>query len=194
MLTAKRVGAIAGILAPLFAVAFVGAAIVSYPQFSWVNNALSDLGVVSGVTSVLFTVGLCGTGVLALVFSVLGLYVFVKQSLLAKVGSVFFAASTIALVCIGVFNESFRPTHHLVSVLFFVLAPLAFFILTCAFWRADRHGLAAFTAGAGVVAAAVWILEFTIRYVPEVAIPEAVSAAAISLWVIVLCSKILRSK
>ncbi|MCL5949711.1 MAG: DUF998 domain-containing protein [Candidatus Bathyarchaeota archaeon] len=188
----NRVGAIAGVLSPITAIIFISLAIASYPAFSWTNNALSDLGVVEGITSTLFTVGICGAGVFGILFAVLGLYGFAKKSLLGKIGSGFFAAATIALVLIGVFNESFRPTHYLVSVAFFVLAPIAGLIWTGAFWRGGKRRLAVFTVGIALFAAAVWILEFTIHYVPEVAIPEAVSAAAISAWVIVLSAKILK--
>src|SRR3972149_1819637 len=59
----------AGILAPLFGFIFVGLAIASYPQFSWVDNALSDLGVVPGATSALFNFGLYLSGLFFFIFS-----------------------------------------------------------------------------------------------------------------------------
>jgi hypothetical membrane protein len=43
----------------------------------------------------------------------------------------------------------------------------------------------------GLIAAVPWILEFTIRYAPNVAIPETVSALAIAAWAIVLSKLIL---
>jgi len=53
-----RISGICGFLAPIFAFAFIFSAVVSYPQFSWVDNALSDLGVMAGVTAVLFNSGI----------------------------------------------------------------------------------------------------------------------------------------
>ena len=44
------IGIVAGIATPIVAFASILTAIASYPQFSWTNNALSDLGVVAGVT------------------------------------------------------------------------------------------------------------------------------------------------
>ena len=44
-----------GIVAPMIAFVCIGGAITSYPQFSWTNNALSDLGVISGITENLFS-------------------------------------------------------------------------------------------------------------------------------------------
>lgn len=190
MLPVKKFGAIAGFLAPMLAFVFVSLAIVSYPQFSWVDNALSDLGVVPGVTSILFTVGIIGAGVCAFLFSILGLYSFAQKRTLGKVGAILFAAATIALVCIGIFNESFRPTHYLVSVAFFVFAPVAFFVLTSNFFRLGKRRLAVFTGVIALFAALTWILQLLIQYVPNVAIPEAASAAAISIWVITLSAKI----
>jgi len=190
----KRYGAAAGFAAPLVAFLFISAAIASYPQFSWTHNALSDLGVVPGVTSILFTVGLCGGGILALVFTALGLYGYAGEKPLGKIGAVFFAAATASLILIGVFNENFRPTHYIVSVAFFFFAPLAFFILTAAFHQSRKRGLAVYTLTSAIVAAVVWILQLTIEYVPKVAIPETVSGVIIAAWVIALSTLIRKTR
>lgn len=181
-----------GFAAPFVAFVFISAAIASNPSFSWTGNALSDLGVVPGLTSVLFTIGLCGGGILSLAFAVLGLYSYAGEKTLGKVGAAFFAAATFSLILIGVFNEHFRPTHYIVSVMFFFFAPLAFFILTAAFYRDHKRKLAAFTIVTGLVAAIPWILQLTIHYVPEVAIPETVSGLTVAVWVIVLSKLMLK--
>jgi hypothetical membrane protein len=188
----QKVGVAAGFVAPVWAFLFISLAILSFPSFSWTNNALSDLGVVPDLTSWLFTLGLCGGGVLAFIFTVIGLFQFVGKGLAGKVGAGFFAASTLTLVCIGIFNESFRPTHYLFSVAFFVLAPLAFFILTAGFYLKGRRGFAAFTIIVASIAAIPWILQLTIPYVANVAVPETISGAAISIWVILLSTKMLQ--
>ena len=190
----QQIGAAAGFATPIVAFTCISLAILSWPQFSWTNNALSDLGVVPGITAPLFNSGLVAAGVLAFCFAVLGVYSFMSQRLVGKVGSAFFAASTVALICIGIFNENFSPTHYLVSVAFFTLAPLGLFILTGAFWRNRQRGLAAFTVAVGVVAAVPWILQLTLEYVPKVAIPEAISSVAVSVWAVVLSVEMLRAK
>jgi len=78
---------------------------------------------------------------------------------LGKVGAAFFAAASISLILIGIFNEHFRPTHYIVSVSFFFFAPLAFFTLTASFYRHRKRALAAFTMAAALVAAIPWILQ-----------------------------------
>jgi hypothetical membrane protein len=187
----QRMGAWAGIVAPILAFTCILSAIASYPPFSWTNNALSDLGIISGITGPLFNFGLVAGGFLTFTFAAFGLFLYFKKSWVGKIGSSVFAAASVALIAIGVFNESFSGTHYIVSVLFFVFAPIALFILTCAFWLIRQRGMAVFSVAVGVAAAVPWILEFTIYYVPEVAIPETVSGLAVSVWAIVLAKKML---
>jgi len=190
----QRIGAASGIVAPIVAFVCILSAIASYPTFSWINNALSDLGIVSGITSSLFNFGLLASGILAFNFSIFGLFNYFGKKRVGKIGSVVFAAATIALIAISVFNENFSPTHYLVSVAFFTLAPIALFILTFGFWLNHQRGIAVFTVAVGVAAALPWILLFTINYVPNVAIPEFLSALAVSVWAVVLGKKMLSLK
>jgi hypothetical membrane protein len=190
----QRMGAVAGMVSPIVAFISILIAIASYPAFSWTNNALSDLGIVSGITETTFNFGLYTSGLFGFGFAVFGLFTYFGKSLVGKIGAGFFAAATLALMAIGFFNESFSPTHYVVSVAFFTLAPISLFILTCAFYLNRDRRLAAFTVAIGIAAALPWILQFTIKYVPNVAIPEAVSALAVSVWVIVLAQKMLKAK
>ena len=188
----QRIGAASGIIAPIIAFTCIFAAIVSYSQFSWTNNALSDLGVVSGLTSPLFNLGLFASGLLAFNFAIFGLFNYLGKLWVGKIGSSVFAAATLSLICIGIFNESFSPTHYLVSVTFFVLVPISLFILTSAFWLNRHRGMAIFTFLISITVALTWLLLITFNYVPNVAIPEFLSGLAVSAWVIVLGKKMLK--
>ena len=190
----QRIGAAAGIAAPILAFTCILGAIASYPAFSWTNNALSDLGVVAGITGPLFNFGLYASGVLALCFAVLGLFFYVDARWVGRVGAAVFAAACVALVAIGVFNESFAGTHYLVSVAFFALAPIALFVLTCAFVLARQRGMAVFTFLIAVIAALPWLLLFAFNYVPNVAVPEFVSGFAVSVWAVALGRSMLRMR
>ncbi len=174
-----------GLIAPFLSFACILLAIASWPQFNWVNNALSDLGVQNGLTAIVFNSGLIITGILFIIFGT-GLHIFVGKQLLGKVGTAIFVLACIALVAIGVFNESFSPTHYIVSVAFFVFLPISMLILVGAFWRDGKHKLSIFTLAVGLAAATPWILQFAINYVSKVAIPEFASGLAGSAWVIVL--------
>lgn len=190
----QRLGATLGIITPILAFTSILIAIASYPHFSWTNNALSDLGVVSGITETTFNFGLYTSGLFGFGFAVFGLFTYFGKSIVGKIGAGAFAAATLALMAIGFFNENFTPTHYLVSVAFFTLAPIALFILTCAFYLNRDRKMAAFTVAIGIAAALPWILQFTINYVPNVAIPETVSALAVSAWAITISQKMLRAK
>ncbi|MCL2359671.1 DUF998 domain-containing protein [Candidatus Bathycorpusculum sp.] len=192
-MNSSKVGAVAGFIAPIVAVICILSAIVTYPLFSWTNNALSDLGVMPGVTQWLFNGGLCVTGGLVLIFAIFGLYRYVGKNWSGKMGSGIFAISTVALILIGIFNESFVPAHYIVSIAFFILVPIALFILTYNFYRTHQYGVAGFTAVIAIIATLPWILEFTLHYVPNVAIPETVSALAVSVWTIGLSIKIFKT-
>ncbi len=189
-----RIGAASGIVAPIIAFICILTAIASYPPFSWTNNALSDLGVVSGITASLFNIGLLACGILAFNFAIFGLFTYFGKRWVGKIGSVVFAAAALALIAISVFNENFSPTHYLVSVAFFTLAPIALFVLTFGFWLNHQRGMATFTVAVGVAAALPWILLFTFNYVPNVAIPEFLSALAVSVWAMFLGKKMLSPK
>jgi len=188
----QKVGAAAGLLAPVLAFTCILSAIESYSRFSWTNNALSDLGVVKGVTGPLFNFGLCASGFLGFIFAVFGLFPYLGKSFVGKVGTLAFAVATVALIAIGVFNESFSGTHYALSVAFFVLVPVSLFIITCAFVLAHQTPTAILTVGIGVVAALSWILLFAFNYVPNVAIPETISGLAVSAWTITLGYRMLK--
>ncbi|MGD0643480.1 MAG: DUF998 domain-containing protein [Candidatus Bathyarchaeia archaeon] len=188
----QRIGAATGILAPVLGLTCILSAVASYPQFRWTNNALSDLGIIPGITGPLFNFGLCACGLLAFSFALLGLFAYFGKNLVGKIGAAVFAAAALALVCIGIFNESFTPTHYLFSITFFVLLPISLFIITGAFAFRHQTKMALFTIIVALAAATPWIMYFIIRYVPGVAIPELTSGLAGSLWIIALGYKILK--
>ena len=187
----QRFGAATGIFAPILAFTCILIAIASYPSFSWTSNALSDLGVIAGITGLLFNFGLCATGLLALNFALFGLFSYIGKNWVGKIGAAAFAAATVALIAIGVFNESYGVTHYAVSVAFFTLMPIAMFIITCAFLLGHQGRMALFTVSTGIAAALPWILLFAFKYVPNVAIPEFASGLVVSAWTIIMAYKML---
>lgn len=180
-----KISGIAGIITPVVAFACIFLSIASYPQFSWVENALSDLGVKPGLTAPLFNYGLIVSGFLALVFAT-GLFKFLRQRILGRIGVFIFILGTLALIAIGIFPENISPTHYYVSVAFFVFLPVSMLVLVAAFLLVRKVKMALFTLLVAIVAVAPWILYFSIRFVPGVAIPEAISALSASTWAIVL--------
>ena len=186
-----RVAGICGFAAPILAFTCILSAIASYAPFNWVTNALSDLGVQAGVTAPIFNAGLVISGLLFLVFAV-GLFQSAGKSVVGKVGAFVLCLACVSLVCIGVFNESFNPIHFYVSVAFFVFMPISLLILVGAFWLKGQRKLGLFTLAIGLVAATPWVLQYTIHYVPNVAIPEFVSGFAGALWTAIVSVKMLK--
>ncbi len=189
----RKLSGTCGILAPIVVFACILLSITCAPSFSWTDNALSDLGVMPNPTAILFNSGLIISGILAIVFA-FGLFSVFKGKSVGRAGALLFLIDCLALTAIGVFPESTGPMHLYVSVAFFALFPLSMFLITTYFVLMSRNPMAAFTFLVSVFAAAVWIVEFWVRYVPGVAIPETLSAVAASFWAIVTSSIMLRTE
>lgn len=186
-----KLAGIAGVLTPVSALIFIGAAIASYRWFSWTRNALSDLGIISGWTAGLFNFGLFLSGLLALNFAI-GLFIMFRKSIIGKVGASIFVLACLSLEGIAFFPENMRPFHYIFSVAFFVLMPIALLVIAGYYLNNRQRQMAAFTLLVAIVAVIPWVLQFTVPYVQNVAIPEAVSAAAGSAWTLVLSYKMLK--
>jgi hypothetical membrane protein len=188
----NKIAAFAGVITPVLAFTCILIAIESYPNFSWTNNALSDLGIIPGLTGLIFNLGLCASGILALFFSVFSLYAYIGKRWAGKIGAAIFSVATIALVAIGIFNESYSITHTAVSIAFFVMMPISLLVITSTFLLDKRIRMAILTALIAIAAATPWTILFEFRYVPGVAIPETISGLAVSAWTIIISYKIIR--
>ena len=189
-------GGCMGITVPIVAFTFIGLSIFTYPQFSWTNNALSDLGVAPGITAALFNFGLYASGLLSLWFTI-GLYKLLSKNVLGKIGAIVFGAVSLALEGIGWAPEGTNtlnfPWHYFFSVAFFTLMPIALLFIVGYFLITRQKEFSLFTLLTALFAAAPWVLYFLVRYVPGVAIPELISALAASAWAMVIGWKMFRS-
>lgn len=189
----QRVGAVCGFAVPCVAFGCIWAAILFFPGFSWFYNALSDLGVASGLSAPLFNFGLVVSGLLCFLFAVTGLFNYFRNDVVGRSGSVIFAAAAVWLAAIGVFNANFWPAHFIAAVLFFVTLPVAFLVMTAALYRRQEVKLAVFTLVSSFAAAAPWIFYLVLRYAPNVAIPETISGLIGSFWIVVLSYRALKT-
>jgi hypothetical membrane protein len=178
-----RIAGIFGLIAPIFCFACILLAIASGSSFNWVNNALSDLGVQKGITPLIFNSGLVVSGFLFIIFAT-GLFPFIGKRSVGKVGVTVFILACGALISIGIFNENFSPAHYIFSVAFFMLFPISMLILVGAFWAESKRRLSVFTLALSLAAAFVWVLQFAVHYVSNVAVPEFVSGLLGAVWVI----------
>jgi len=197
------ISGVCGILTPVVAFMFISLSIDSAPEFSWMENALSYLGVMPGVASLLFNYGLIISGILGFIFST-SLFRMLRFEILSRDarlhypgnrglgGALIFSLACLVLIAIGVFPEKVMFLHSFASVAFFVLLIASLLCVGLGFWLVRRKPLALFTLLLGVVAAAPWLLLFVVRYVSGFAIPELISAIAGGLWTAVFGYKMLK--
>lgn len=174
-----KISGACGIASPLVALICIMLALFSYPNFSWSANALSDLGV-GGGSALSFNSGLIAAGALSAVFGI-GLFLLFERKI-GKVGAFLFILDCLSLAGIGLFPENVRPMHMYFSVAFFVLLPLSLLLMVGTLVLMKQKDMAAFTLLMAIVAAGVWVYQFTIGFGTGVAIPEFISALAASAW------------
>ena len=121
-----EIGGICGITAPIVAYVFILISILVYPDFSWADNALSDLGAVDTAYNNIFNFGLILAGILGIIF-VLAIIQFTESNI-GYVGIGGFGAGMVSLILIGIFPSGTSP-HFAVSIMFFsfTIAGLAIF-------------------------------------------------------------------
>jgi hypothetical membrane protein len=199
-----KISGVCGVLTPIVAFACIAFSIVFAPEFSLVDNALSDLGVMPSFVAAIFNYGLIISGLLGLIFTMnLSKVINILELLSAfgkltympnkgSGGALFFSLACLALVAIGVFPENVEYLHFFASVSFFMLLIIALLCIGMNLWRIKQKTLAMFTLVLGVVAATPWLLLFVIRYVSGVAIPELVAAIAGGLWAAAFGFKMLK--
>lgn len=154
-----------------------------YPNFSWRDNALSDLGVV-GASALLFNTALIIGGILLFTFS-LGL---LKDSrgCAGKIGSSLLLAASVFLAAIALFPENYGWIHFYVSFAFFVLIVFSLLALGSSLIL-QSHGVSGVLTVVGAVAAAlIWTLPWK-----GVAIPETIASLILSAAVIAFAFKML---
>lgn len=181
---------VAGILAVIVALSCIFLAVDSYKEFSWQDNALSDLGSMDQQpTRSLFNYGLIAGGILALGFAY-GLKKYLEEWKWAGLAAFAFGLDMLALISIGIFPGDFMPETHVhftVSVAFFVLFPIAGFLITADFFKTNRKNLAWFTLALAAIAALVWIMHMTVYPLgSDDALPEIIAAFCAGAWVVTI--------
>ena len=199
-----RVSGVCGVLTPIVAFTCIFLSVASAATFSWVDNALSDLGVMTGVSASVFNYGLITSGISGFIFATSLFRVMHSFEIFSAngkprflcnrgwVGALLFSLACLALVAIGVFPENVQYLHFIASVAFFLLLSSALLRMGISFWQVRQKPLAWFTLLLGIVAAVPWLLLFSVRYVSGVAVPELIAAIAGGLWAGIFGFKMLK--
>jgi hypothetical membrane protein len=78
-----------------------------------------------------------------------------------------------------------QRARHFASVAFFVLFPISMFAIAAAFMHKRKMKMGLFTLAVAIIGTVPWIIQFAFHYVPNVAIPEAISALSAAAWAMV---------
>jgi hypothetical membrane protein len=173
-----RVAGISGIFIPIVIFTCLGLSIASSPWFTWTQNALSDLGIQAN-TAAVFNYGMILGGILTLIFSI-GLIKILSN----KTGAYFLSISSIALIGIGLFPETFFALHFITSASFFVLLTIAMLIigLTIKQNSFERSmGSLAFVFALIAIGSTIFLF-----YLEGIAIPEALSCFPAFVWCLII--------
>jgi len=179
-----KAAAICGILGVVAVYPLILLAIFYHPDFSWFNNALSDLGV-KGISAIIFNTSLILGGTLLFIFTI-GLMMHIT-GVISKIGSILLLTSAIFLALIGLFPENCGVIHFYVSVAFFVLTVLSLLALSSCLLLKSSKVSGLLTLGGALVAALIWLLPWK-----GVAIPEAISSLILSARVIAFAVRMLK--
>jgi hypothetical membrane protein len=164
--------AILGVISPVFGFICVLISVAASPWFSWNTNAISDLGhSLKSEVSPILNSGLLITGLMLL------LYAFSILKREAKWSSCFLMLAGFGLQLVATFNEVYETIHLVVSIYFFVTLTIA--TVLYAFERRSGLAMTAFT-----VILASWLLYWGRVFNTGIAVPEIISSAAASSWIV----------
>jgi len=137
-LDSKRLGVLSGLVAPVIFMILYGIAMSRDPNYTFLENYLSDLGVGPGAWA--FDSGLIIAGILLVSFAVFGLRQALPKYWTITVAVAFASMSGLFLVSIGVFTENAGDIHGLVSYGFFISALVAVGFLSEGLYRTKALG------------------------------------------------------
>ncbi len=142
------------------------------PWFSFYDNALSDLGhSTKSVVAPIFNFNLICGGTMLLVYGLSTLrHKYLFTGYIVSLASFF-------LILVGAFDEVYGLLHFAVSAVFFILMGLA--SITYSIESGVKLGYIAFVAGI-----LGWLLFWLKVYRMGIAVPELVSAVAVSTWIL----------
>ncbi|MEM2464338.1 MAG: DUF998 domain-containing protein [Candidatus Bathyarchaeia archaeon] len=174
-----KIFVILGIIGPLIAYTCIGLSIYLSPSFSWRVNALSDLGhAKNSIVAPIFNFGLLVSGFLVALYSAKSLAGYAKYT------SVSLTLSALMLQAVAAFDEIYGQIHFIVSVIFFILAGIS-----CIIYSLEKKSiLAALAFAVGFLSWALW---WAGVYKMGIAVPETISALAVTSCIIHSAIKII---
>ncbi|HET7324995.1 MAG TPA: DUF998 domain-containing protein [Halococcus sp.] len=178
---ANRVGTAFGVLSVAVSLGAIGSAIVMAEQFSWMSNALSDLGRASWESTVVFNDGLIVAGLLALPLGVV--LARNAHTLLHAAGSIAFSLAAVCLSLIDVFALP-APQHGTVAVGFFACFTVGLLVYGAGDVRSGARFRGLSTVALGLISVFTWVVWVGTGGPTGPAIPESIGSGCLSVWIL----------
>jgi len=185
-----RVSGLCGILGSILTLVMVFGATVISPWFRWDTNALSELGV--GEVSLIFNSAVVIGGVLNFIFA-LGTRKYLPRRRVVRIGAALIMLSSVCLVLVGIFTIEYHFAHAVVSLGYFVSAPIGFILIGL---ETERGTIETLSIIAGIAALlTIFMLPMMFLLTPfkvGFAVPEIIEALILAAWIVFMGVKLLR--
>ena len=167
---------------PVIAMISILTATMLDSEFNWETSVLSELGIWSKISGLVFNIGLIISGLIASAFTI-GLFRY-AQNIITRIGSLSLLASTLSLSSIGIFNIE-SSYHDMAAFLFFVLMPVTMFIMAAGFAIEQKY---VFCVGSIVTGITIALMDLGMSYdfFSGDGIAEFIVALASSIWIFIL--------
>lgn len=185
-----RVSGLCGVLGSIstFVMVFVATAIS--PWFRWDTNALSELGV--GEVSLIFNSAVVIGGALNFIFA-LGVRKYLSGTRVVRIGTALIMLSSVSLALVGIFTIEYHLAHAVVSLVYFVSAPIGFILMGLGRERGTIETLSIITGIAALLAILVLPMIFLVApFKLGFAVPEIIEALILAGWIVFTGVKLLR--
>jgi hypothetical membrane protein len=175
-----RLSGICGIILPIYTIALLFVSVTQAVDFSWTENAISDLGRLE-YGSIYFNIGLIFIGIFLLIFSV-GMHLLLVEQ---RTGPTIFALSAIYLIGVGIYPLPLSE-HIDISSLFFIAFPIGFVVFGIVNYQIEIPFLRKMGQAALFLLIIYAIAPVTLLFVNGIAIPEAMVIIPGFFWCMVL--------
>lgn len=186
-----RLGGLCGILGSILSLIMVFAATFISPWFRWDTHALSELGV--GEVSFIFNSAVIIGGVLNFIFA-LGVRKYLSGRRVVRIGAALVMLSSVCLAFVGIFTIAYHFAHAIVSLGYFVSAPVGFILIGLGTERDTIRILSIITGIAALLAILIMPIMFlVVPFKVGFAVPEMVEALILAVWMVFMGVRLLRA-
>ncbi len=179
----KKLNLFIGIFGAIYTIILVTVSALISPNFSWVNNYLSDIGAGKfGLEpQLLFNSTLVIGGLLMALFFILTI-LSLKKVIIEKISLIIMIIGSISLAMIGIFTEHAPYNLHFTfSMGFFLLFPVAMIILGGGYIKKNIY----FAALTIIMALLALVIIMNLVVSGGKALPEIGEAIVLSIWVFI---------